>query len=76
MFRGDGRENMNAKAEWGIPRATTTGFAIHRNQDGRDSGPGESWDPRGRRSGGGDGVRSQGGGDLRGMKETGERRTS
>ena len=30
MFMGDYRENMNAKAEWGIPRTSTLGITIQR----------------------------------------------
>ena len=52
LFRGDGKENMNAKAEWGIPRTSTMGFSIHRNQDEHSSGLEESRDPRAKRGGG------------------------
>ena len=32
MFGGDWRENLNAKAEWGIPRTSTLGITIRKTE--------------------------------------------
>ena len=31
LFNGDDKENMNAKAEWGIPRTSTLGVTLWRD---------------------------------------------
>ena len=47
LFRGDDRENMNAKAEWGIPRTSTLGMSLHRDDEEQKTEEEETREPRG-----------------------------
>ena len=46
LFNGEYEENMNAKAEWGIPRTSTLGITLWRNGERTRTKEGETGEAR------------------------------